>query len=485
MDQNRNFRDWLILAGILALALALRLWRLDAPLWYDEILTVTRHLRLGWGEMLSSYSMNFHYLHNIQSKASAEILGETAWAIRLPAMVFGLAGIWAAWALAWYLAGRWVAHLSALLLAVSYHHIWFSQNARGYTELAFWGTLGMLLWLRGLKEPRPGLWLGYGLTLVLASFTHLTGAFLYAAQGVIWICLIFALTLRGQASRPLLIWPIAGYALGGVLTFLLYLPILPAMIETFSTVSDTSAVDVMKEYQSPIWTIYEALRTALGTAGPLVSAVGLLVLGLATTGGVRAKNARLFAPVVAMHIGLTILLLLALGMRIWPRFFFADVAFLMILIVMGVAAICAWMGRWPGLQRLAAALFPLAAVTMLVISAGLAARNYMAPKQDLAGAVALVEALRRPGEPVYAVGPAAQVFSDYYGMDWAALDNSDDWDQALEGPGSMIFVVAFPSRMFRTIPDLDATVDDGRVSLLADLPGTLGDGHVAVLRRDD
>ena len=47
-------RDGLWLAAILALALALRLWGLNAPLWYDEILTVDTHLRLPWGELADS-----------------------------------------------------------------------------------------------------------------------------------------------------------------------------------------------------------------------------------------------------------------------------------------------------------------------------------------------------------------------------------------------------------------------------------------------
>ena len=69
-------RDWLWLGAILALAAALRIWGLNAPMWHDEIQTLVTHLNLGWGEMVQSYSMNHHYLHNILSKASMAVFGE-------------------------------------------------------------------------------------------------------------------------------------------------------------------------------------------------------------------------------------------------------------------------------------------------------------------------------------------------------------------------------------------------------------------------
>jgi hypothetical protein len=83
-------QDWLWLGAILALAAGLRIWGLNAPMWHDEIQTLVTHLDLGWGEMVQSYSMNHHYLHNILAKGSMALFGDEPWAIRLPAMLFGL-----------------------------------------------------------------------------------------------------------------------------------------------------------------------------------------------------------------------------------------------------------------------------------------------------------------------------------------------------------------------------------------------------------
>jgi uncharacterized membrane protein len=375
-------------------------------------------------------------------------------------------------------AGVSVAHVAAILLAVSYHHIWFSQNARGYTGLAFFGTVGMVLFLKGLKDPKLSIWLWFGATLTASVFTHLTGAFLYVALGVVWL----AAALHGTC-RPLWVNPFLGFLVGGIVTILLYLPILPSVIESVGGVSATSDIDVMQEYQSPLWTAVEAVRTAFGSGNPLIPMVGLVVLILAASGAVvTRRQAPAFAPAVALHIGLTVAILMALGMRIWPRFFFVDIAFLMILIVAGVSWWCTVIGGWVSAPRVRSALFPAAAIAMVLVSLPIAARNYGAPKQDLQGAYDLVEQTRQPGERIFAVGYAASAFTGFYGADWATMMDEDEYRAALAQPGPITFVVGFPGRVFRRIPQMET--DDGTVlTEVKWFPGTLGDGGVVVLHR--
>ncbi|NND19835.1 MAG: hypothetical protein HKN98_14770, partial [Silicimonas sp.] len=142
-------RDLALLALILLLATVLRVIALDAPLWFDEITTVETHVNLPWGEMMRDYSMNHHYFFSLKSKLATELFGAENWAYRLPAVLFGIATVVAIWWLARDIGGTAIAHISALLVALSYHQVWFSQNARGYTELAFWSTLGLIFFLRG------------------------------------------------------------------------------------------------------------------------------------------------------------------------------------------------------------------------------------------------------------------------------------------------------------------------------------------------
>jgi mannosyltransferase len=474
-------QDYLWLAAILLVAAVARIAGLNSPLWYDEILTLETHLRLPWSGMVTDYSMNHHYFHDLFAKASMQMFGESAWAIRLPAMLFGLAAIAATWVLARDIAGVGPAHVTALLLAVSYHHIWFSQNARGYTALALFSTIAMILFLRGMRVPRAATWIGFGLCMAAAIFTHLTGAFFFIALGLVWIGVLIA--GRGTASAGLLRYPLIGAVVGVVVTCIVYLPLIPGVLATVSDVAGTSSVDVMQEYQNPLWTAVEAIRTGVGGAAALVAAVGLAVFGLIAFGGAVARRTEpLFPLAVALSVGVTLAILMALGMRVWPRFFFVDIGFLMLMIVLGVRRIAQIMGHLLG-PRLGSLAYPVAVIAMVAVSCVLAARNYAAPKQDLAGAFALVEGQRKPGERIYAVGPASTAFSTHFKADWHTISEPPDYTAAMAEAGPVTFVVAFPARAFRRIPVLDGD----RNTVLREVkwfPGTLGDGGVVILHRD-
>ncbi|MFZ1726755.1 MAG: glycosyltransferase family 39 protein [Albidovulum sp.] len=476
--------DYLWLGAILVLAAALRIWGLNAPLWHDEIQTLVTHVNLGWGEMIQSYSMNHHYLHNFAAKASMTLFGDAPWAVRLPAMLFGLGSLAAMWFLARDVAGSVIAHVTTLLLALSYHEIWFAQNARGYTGLALFSTLGMLLFLRGMAAPNRKTWVLYGLCLAAAVFTHLTGAFFFMAQGLIWLFVVAARALRGQLDGAVLRLPFMGFLIGGLLVALIYLPLLPSLLHTVSAVSESSAVDVMHEYQNPIWTAFEAIRTGIGQAGPIVAIVGGAVVILSALGAIALyRDAPFFAPTTFLHIILTAGLLMAVGMRIWPRFFFVDIGFLMLLIVMGVRLSCAVFALFLGGEKVSRGLFILAVVAMVAISFWQAKRNYDFPKQDLAGAYNFAENLRRPGDRVYAIGYSGQDFRDYYHADWPIIFTNDEYLAAMAMPGPVILVVGFPGRNYRDVPQLAADKDT-ILTEAAYFRGTLGDGDIIILKRD-
>lgn len=484
MERSGTHREFIYLGGILLLALFLRIWGLNSPLWYDEILTLQTHVRLPWGDMMQSYSMNHHYLFSLQAKASVAIFGEAAWSLRLPAMLFGLASIAAVWWLVRDLAGSHVAHITALLLAISFHHIWFSQNARGYTELAFWSALAMVLFLQGVRKPSWKIWIGYSLCMVAAIATHLTGVFFFMAQGLVWL-FVATRALPAQGIRaPIIVMPALGYILGGILTLLFYAPLLPSVFETAVNVAQTSSADVMKEYQSPLWSVIEAVRTGIGSAGPMVGIVALFTLTLIGLGAVSLWAAhRLFVIIVFVHIGLTIAMLMAMGMHIWPRFFFVDIGFLMLMIVLGVRSAAGFMSRYISFIP-SKSLYALAVAGMLIVSGGLASRNYMAPKQDLEGAVKFVQSQRMESDRIYTVGVGATVFNGYYQAGWQTIDNAEQFALAMREPGSVYLIVIFPARYLRVIPELNTMADDGAITLVKRFPGTLGDGSVLVFRRE-
>lgn len=63
--------------------------------------------------------------------------GESGWALRLPAALFGIASVVMVYVLAARYLSRVEAWVATAVIATSYHHVWFSQNARGYTLIGF------------------------------------------------------------------------------------------------------------------------------------------------------------------------------------------------------------------------------------------------------------------------------------------------------------------------------------------------------------
>lgn len=129
------------LVMITVLASALRLYQVNSGLWLDEIspLEFYRHTSI-FHLLTVYYSTNSHLLNTILVKFAAAIWGEQAWAVRAPAVLFGVATIPVAYALARQALSRKSSLAVALLMAVSYHHIFFSQNARGYAEYMFFSV---------------------------------------------------------------------------------------------------------------------------------------------------------------------------------------------------------------------------------------------------------------------------------------------------------------------------------------------------------
>lgn len=473
--------DKFVLAAILLLALVLRLIGLNQPLWYDELITLHTHLRLPWSEMMSGYEMNHHYLYSFQTKLFMAVFGESAWSVRVPALLFGIGSIWAVWALVKDVADTRMAHIVAGLLAISYHHIWFSQNARGYTELMFWCALGLLMFLRGLSHPTRKRWIGFGIVLALAVFTHLTGFFFFFSLGVVWLGWALVGVIKKRIDFNALWLPALGFVLGGILSALAYIPVLPGVLENAATVGGTSEVDAMKEFQNPIWTVLEAVGSVARGLGPLIALVAVAIISLSVLGAIRVwKRAPLFPIAVFAHIILTMMLLYALGMRIWPRFFFVDIGFLLALIVFGVAWVSdrieifvpSIKSRW---------IFGLGVAGMFVISAGLATQNYLAPKQNIPAPMAVIDAKADVNDAVYGVGFVGDIYVEHLDTGWGLIKDTNDLNDALENPAQKWLVVGFPARSFRAISGLEEAVEG--FDLVERFPGTLGDGAMLVYRQ--
>ena len=284
-----------IVAALTAIGLALRAVGSNSQLWYDEIYSLVVSSRPPLHELLTTYYGDIqHPLYSVLANLSVSALGETAWTVRLPAIIFGVASIPLLFLLGRAVATTHEALLASALLTVSYHHVWFSQNARGYTLLLFLTLLCTLLFYRGLQLRRWPPFLCYAVAAALGAYTHLTFVFVVVSHAAS-VLLLAAPTFRtrrpGQGPGWLAM-PIAAIILSGVLTLVFYSPMLSQVIDYYLHVSGK-----MKALSTPTWALLETLRgLQLGFGSQLVVGCRRALCRVRPLGLLEREPARVLPP---------------------------------------------------------------------------------------------------------------------------------------------------------------------------------------------
>lgn len=461
-----------VLVAVLGLAVVLRFIGLDTGLWYDEVVTLTEFVRLPLPELVRNYAdQNQHPLYSVAARLSVVALGESALALRLPAVLFGVASLGAVYALARRLTPRPEPLLTTLLLTVSYHHVWFSQNARGYTALLFWTVLASLLLVENLGRPRWSLTVAYSVVSALALYTHLTAAFFLAAHGLVYLFLVGRKAHAGRRLAATDGLPLVGFVLAGTLAFQLYAPVLPQVFGTFRTQTGSTRVQGWTDLS---WGATQVLRgltaSFAGTAGAVVAAA-VVATGLASF--VRRDPMVVALLVIPCVLGLGVMLLL--NRHLYPRFFFPACAFGMMVVVRGTLVIGETVWRRRGGVALAGLMIAASAVSLWP--------GYRHPKQDYAAALAYVDAVRHPDDPVVTVGMAAIPITRYFAPTVPAADTAAELAAIRANhPGRPTWLVyTFPDHLASFHPDIRAVVDREFVCTRM-FPGTVGGGAVLVGR---
>jgi hypothetical protein len=473
---TRAQRYWL--AAILVTATVLRLYNLGEGLWFDEIVTYVRYTVLTPGEVITTYDFqNQHVLYTLLAKLSLSLFGESSAALRLPAALFGVASIAALFLLGVRAVGPREGLLAAALLTFSYHHVWFSQNARGYIGLLFWTLLSSWLLLRALDVSRPGRWLAYALSVTLGMYTHLTMLFVVAGHFA-----IYAVRVVRSADSS---WPyrltglLYGFLPAGLLSVELYAWVLPQMFGSSGTLTESGAVE---QWKDPVWAALELLRgLEVGFASLVVGTGAFMVFGFGCWWLWRSSRvvlALLFVPVAVCAA-----VAFAQGHHLWPRLFFFAIGFGALTLISGALAIGELGARLTGGDRRQAALAgTLLCLIGIAFSASMVPRAW-APKQDFRGALEFVERMHRPGDEVVTAGLAILPYQQYFGVPWRPVETLDALDGVRGRAERTWLVYTLPFELRALHPELMAAIERD-FEVIEQFHGTLGGGTVFVSRYD-
>lgn len=469
---SRRPREGRLLLLLFLLALAVRIPGSGGDLWIDEIASLTTFMRPPLSQILVTYgSANNHVLYSILAHLFITVFGEASVPLRLPAILLGAAGVPALFLVAQHFLARREAVAAALLFALSYHHAYFSQNARGYTGMVFLSLASTHWLLNAMKEGRRRDWALWACAAALNVYMLLSALFVCVGQ-VLGVLGLRILPAKGAERRELLTRLTRWVSVAAVLTLTLYAPLFRSMIQFYATVPDWG------------WRpSFELLRAFWSAASPhrAVSIAAILALPVAGAGLVSLlRRAPILIFCLALPPFLELSAALALGTGTYPRKFLLLLPFMLLVAVRGSALAADAAAAWLRRPRSAEPLFmALTAAGIVAVAAGLV-RLYTVPKQDYRGALRVV-AQRRVAGDLVAAAYIAETGTRFYDPSVRSAREAADLEGLLAERRPIWLVGTFLGDLRQRAPELDRIIED-RFEVVERLPGLVGDGDMVVWR---
>jgi hypothetical protein len=409
-------REYLVLALITVLGAALRLYRLDTDLWIDEIGSLEYAMSVTVGELFRTFSSpNQHLVNSLLELASVRLFGEHDWSVRLPAALFGIATIPAMYWLARAILGGWQSLAVAFLTAVSYHHVWFSQNARGYSGYLLFCVLATgALWR--VVESTDRRWVAlYAISAVMALASLIIAAFVIPTHILLAAVLVFVRHRRSDPVASLIRRLGVAFGVTAIGSLILYGPTAIQLLRVVGTAyvrAGTGFQPVSLEF------VMETLRGLAAGFGPLALVGAIPFLALVAIGTLSLLR-RAWVIVLSFIIPLVLMaaVVVMAGWLTSPRFFILIVPLAFLVAVECLDLVARLLSRrfadGPARARVYGALAGTAVVVCAVALAFGLPRYYAVPKQPFTAAIAAFEARAQPGDALIAMYQAFWGF-DYY-----------------------------------------------------------------------
>lgn len=464
----------LVLVAILTLAgLVLRVIGLNEGMWFDEIATLVNFVRLPATEIIGHYeTLNNHVFYSLLAHFSVEGFGESVWSLRLPAVLFGVATIPAAYYLGRQITARREAFLAAAFLALSYLHVWFSQDARGYTGLVLGAVLLSIVFIRLILRESPGFRpvLAYAMIAALATWIHLTAALVVIAHGIIWLALIARSSSEQKSDFKLA--AVQAMVLAAMFSLLLYSPILTQLAEQLFGVEEEPVI--LTAWNTPGWALEEFRRAAFKSVPggwPLVS-LGALAMVAGTWS--YSRQGILVSGILFLPAVVTLFFVAGFMGIIFPRFLFGSLVFFLLIAVRGGFV----------LSRAVLPMLTVHQVTVIGLIVALATVVMLPgawrPKQDFAGAAEFIKEQRVPGDAVVCLQTTHMGLHKYLGMNCERALSIAGLNELEKTHSRTWLLYAFPIHFQGESPDLWMKVQN-EYSQVTKIRGTVGGGDIIIM----
>lgn len=462
--------------ALLIVAAVLRFAQLGSQPWLDEISALTGSIERPFAQIATQWpGAASHIFYEMMARAGLLAFGSPV-GIRLPAAIFGVIGVAVMYLFARRAFGLRPALLVTGLLAVSYHHVFFSQSARGYTLLMalYLTTLLLLVDAERRGKASTGLWWGYALAGAFAAYSMPMGWFILPGQGLVLIWQWW----RARAARrsPPVPSRLIGAAIaGGVIAAALYAPFVPGMTR-FTKMNASTASEGPRVGFALVREVVDGLLVAFHGPIGLVVVLAFGLIGLASWWR-RHPSSLLFAfaPLALEAVGVVIA-----GIGIHPRYFAVALPVLIIVAGLGLDSIVDFViDRLPASRQAKTSLAGAVLSLAVLVSAWPLVSYYRYPKQDFTGAISAVNGLSPACTARVGIRTAGHVLGDYYHADYVTVNTLDDL-RAVEAKGGRVCVVTTLEGLLAIAePELIAYLHQHYRRVIV-LPGTVGDAAMRI-----
>ena len=412
-------------------------------LWVDELFSIglaaqtpATILTVLYGE---EANMALYYAFMYVWLLLVGAVADETW-MRLPSVLFGVAGLWALYRLGSRLDRPLTGLVAAGLAAVNAYHIEMSQEARAYTMWALLATLSWDALVEALDSGQRKSWLRYVAWTTVAFYTHFFTLFLIAGQVVV-------VAMRSRVAE----WRVLVAC--GVCVGALCVPFLPFFV------ANSDGSQILHVRRSDLGDLFDLLRLFAGATTPLVvtyAALASIGAGVAvyraTQAASRAAFGRALIPLLWLLVPvLTIFLLSYVKPMFKERYLFAAMPAFPLLAALGLMALR------PVLLRPLAAL-ALVGLALVPIANGLEIRQ----SENWRGAVAYLEATAQPGDGWIFISKRGQLGYEYYagwltgarsGQDRPEILEPFNWDELA---ASEVYYRALTPSATAQVPDFAA-----------------------------
>jgi len=190
------------LAALTALGVAVRFGSLGVQSYHhDEVITAARVIPGDFAHMLGQVkaSESNPPLYYVLAWGWAKLFGTGEIGLRSLSALFGAATVPVAYLIGRELVGNRAGLFAAAIAAVNPMLIWYSQEARSYALLVFFGALALFFFVRALRTRRGRDLALWALASALALLSHYFAVFAVAIEAV-W--LLVALRSRWRLVLP-------------------------------------------------------------------------------------------------------------------------------------------------------------------------------------------------------------------------------------------------------------------------------------------